>query len=99
MKGDRKLIIGFVLLVLAFAATAVCAQDPLPSWNEGPAKQAIIEFVQVTTTPGSPDFVPPAERIHARGEVAVERLDADHCQPLIIGRSTPRSRAVSTAVS
>jgi phosphoglycolate phosphatase-like HAD superfamily hydrolase len=63
MRRDRKLIIGFVLLVLAFAATAVRAQDPLTSWNEGPAKQAIIEFVQATTTPGSPDFVPPAKRI------------------------------------
>ena len=39
------------------------AQDPLPSWNEGPAKQAIIEFVKVTTDPASPKFVPPAERI------------------------------------
>ena len=63
MKKNRKLIIGLMMLVLAFAATAVHAQDPLPSWNDGPAKQAIIELVQATTTPGSPDFVPPAKRI------------------------------------
>ena len=36
---------------------------PLPSWNDGPAKKAIVEFVQATTTQGSPKFVPPAERI------------------------------------
>jgi phosphoglycolate phosphatase-like HAD superfamily hydrolase len=35
----------------------------LPSWNDGPARQAIIEFVQATTTQGSPKFVPPAERV------------------------------------
>ena len=37
--------------------------DPLPSWNNGPARQAIIEFVLKTTQTGSPDFVPPDERI------------------------------------
>ena len=35
----------------------------MPSWNEGPARKAILEFVQATTTQGSPTFVPPAERI------------------------------------
>ena len=42
---------------------AAQAQDPLPSWNDGAAKQAIVEFVQATTTEGSPKFVPPEERI------------------------------------
>ncbi len=37
--------------------------DPLPSWNDGAAKKAIVDFVQATTTQGSPKFVPPAERI------------------------------------
>ena len=37
--------------------------DPLPSWNNGPAKQAIVQFVQTTTTQGSPKFVPEADRI------------------------------------
>jgi phosphoserine phosphatase len=37
--------------------------DPLPSWNRGPARQAIIDFVQKVTGPGTPDFRPPAERI------------------------------------
>ena len=46
--------------------TAVQAQAPasaLSSWNDGPAKQAIIDFVRATTEQGSPNFVPPEERI------------------------------------
>ncbi len=38
-------------------------QDPLPSWNDGPAKQAIVQFVQSVTTEGGPDYVASAERI------------------------------------
>ncbi len=37
--------------------------DPLPSWNEGASKQAILDFVAAVTREDSPDFVPPAERI------------------------------------
>ncbi len=37
--------------------------DPLPSWNDGPNKQRIIDFVRAVSTEGSKDFVPPAERI------------------------------------
>ena len=36
---------------------------PLASWNDGPAKQAILDFVKATTDQASPKFVPPAERI------------------------------------
>ena len=39
------------------------SKDPLPSWNDGNAKQSIVAFVERVTTPGSPEFVPPAERI------------------------------------
>ncbi len=39
------------------------ATDPLPSWNNGPAKQAILEFVGVTTDRASPKYVPPEQRI------------------------------------
>ena len=48
---------------LAFTANAARAADPLPSWNEGPAKQSIIAFVAKVTTAGSPGFVPVPERI------------------------------------
>ncbi len=37
--------------------------DPLPSWNEGPAKASIIAFVKAVTDPASPDHVAPAQRI------------------------------------
>jgi phosphoserine phosphatase len=37
--------------------------DPLPSWNEGPTKQAILAFIAKVTDEASPDFLPVAERI------------------------------------
>lgn len=37
--------------------------DPLPSWNGGPTKKAILDFVARVTEEGGPEFVPPAERI------------------------------------
>jgi len=49
--------------LLALGVSAHAQTDPLPSWNDGPAKQAVVKFVQTTTTQGSPKFVPPAERI------------------------------------
>src|SRR5271156_241148 len=50
--------------LLSTAARAqVTAGAPLPSWNDGPAKQAILDFVRATTVQGSPKFVPPEDRI------------------------------------
>ena len=37
--------------------------DPLPSWNKGAAKQAILDYVNAVTTEGSDDFIPVSERI------------------------------------
>jgi len=37
--------------------------DPLPSWNDGPVKQAILGFVARVTAGSSSDFVPVAERV------------------------------------
>jgi hypothetical protein len=45
------------------APAAAEAIDPLPSWNEGTTKQAILDFVAKTTTEGSSGFVPVADRI------------------------------------
>lgn len=42
---------------------ALAADDPLPSWREGEAKEAIITFVTDVTTEAGPSYVPPAERI------------------------------------
>ena len=39
------------------------APDPLPSWNDGPTKQSILDFVAAVTKEGGPDYVAPAERI------------------------------------
>jgi phosphoserine phosphatase len=50
-------------LVLCFAANAASAQDALPSWNAGPAKQAIVKFVSEAVLEGSAGFIPPAERV------------------------------------
>jgi phosphoserine phosphatase len=54
-----------LLLLALLLAGRVQARggDPLPSWQEGPSKRAITAFVDAVTTPGSPQFVPPAERI------------------------------------
>jgi len=51
------------LAAVAALAGPARAGDPLPSWNEGPAKQAIVAFVAKVTTEGGRDFVPVAERI------------------------------------
>ena len=58
----RSIVAALALIV----AGASHAQEPaalLPSWNDGPAKKSIIEFVTRVTSEGSPDFVLPAERI------------------------------------
>ena len=67
MKTVRTVRFG-LLVLCGTLLTAVAAQaqtDPLPSWNDGPAKQAIVEFVKATTDQASPKFVPPAARIAA----------------------------------
>jgi hypothetical protein len=59
----RRTIFAFV----STFAVVICqarAQDPLPSWNDGSAKQAIIAFVEkATSDENSPDYVPESERI------------------------------------
>ena len=49
--------------LLVFGLQAQAQTEPLSSWNDGAAKQAILDFVKDTTTESSPNFVPPAERI------------------------------------
>ena len=58
----RALALSTILFLFTFALPALAA-DPLPSWNDGPAKQSIITFVEKVTKPGSQDFVPVPERI------------------------------------
>lgn len=63
--NPRALRAASVALVVAVACAGnVRAEvDPLPSWNDGAAKRAILSFVKETTEAGSAKFVPPAERI------------------------------------
>ena len=65
MKMQRALLclVTLVSTVLHVGLAIAQATDPLPSWNDGNAKRSIAAFVEKVTTPGSPDFVPPAERI------------------------------------
>jgi hypothetical protein len=51
----------FAALLTAF--TAAAQTDPLPSWNDTATKKGIVTFVEKLTKQGSPDFVPPPERI------------------------------------
>ena len=52
-----------MLLVVLCAGLALQAQtDPLPSWNNGAAKQAILNFVHTTTDQSGPNYVPPDQR-------------------------------------
>ncbi len=69
MKSDSAFLSAArvaAMTLFAFLFTCLQAQaesDPLPSWNEGAAKTAIIDFVKTTTDPTSPKFVSPAARI------------------------------------
>jgi len=53
----------FLAMALSTPADAQTAAATLPSWRDGPTKQAIVDFVERTTKPGSPDFIAPADRI------------------------------------
>ncbi len=55
--------LGTLTVILVGIDAIAFAQDPLPSWNDGPAKQAIVELVRVTTDKASSKYVPPEERI------------------------------------
>jgi len=69
---DRRALISMLALLpvlsAPLAAISASAQTPtssdaLPSWNEGPAKQAILDFVRDTTDQANPKFVPSEQRI------------------------------------
>lgn len=65
MATQRKRVAWFTLAcVLCIGGlTTAQAADPLPSWNDGKAKQSITEFVAKVTKQGSADYVPSSERI------------------------------------
>jgi len=63
----RRNFLTSLIVVGAFGAisfsSAAVAQDPLPSWNDGATKTAIVEFVSAVSDEGGADFVAPADRI------------------------------------
>src|SRR4029453_5399440 len=63
MNGAAHFTARSLAALLLVAVQALAQSDPLPSWNDGAAKKAIVEFVQATTTQGGAKFVPLAERI------------------------------------
>jgi hypothetical protein len=65
MKKSSYFFLPVLLTILFFSCTEKQNESvvPLPSWNEGKSKQAIIDFVSKTITEGSKDFIPVADRI------------------------------------
>jgi phosphoglycolate phosphatase-like HAD superfamily hydrolase len=63
MVSNKLRFLSAAAVALGLIATVSYAQEALPSWNDGPAKQAILEFVKATTTQGSARFLPPETRI------------------------------------
>jgi hypothetical protein len=60
--GRAWLLLVLVAIALVIGVRAITQIDSLPSWNDGPAKQAILAFVRATTDQGGPHFIPPEER-------------------------------------
>jgi len=65
MVATRVVLLGLLWLLCGsvWAAPGSTADDPLPSWNDGPTKQSIIDFVTRVTKEGGPDYVAPPERV------------------------------------
>jgi phosphoglycolate phosphatase-like HAD superfamily hydrolase len=65
MQPRRRLLSTMLTLCLGLACIQVAsaADAPLPSWQDGPARRAIMDFVKRVTTPSGTDFVPERERI------------------------------------
>ncbi|HEX3147234.1 MAG TPA: HAD family hydrolase [Gemmataceae bacterium] len=59
----RSLWIRAAVVAAVVVAMPARADDPLPSWKDGPSKEAILLFVEKTTLKDSKSFIPPAERI------------------------------------
>lgn len=59
----RALLIAATVAFLAPPLGAVAQPDALPSWRDGPVKQAILDLVTAVTTEGGPDYVAPGDRV------------------------------------
>ena len=64
MQPERLIRVALLCVsLLSASAASAQAPDPLPSWSEGPTKQSVVTFVARVTAKGSPDYVPPAQRV------------------------------------
>ena len=63
LAGVHFLLSGFVAMFVVCICSVANAADPMPSWNDGSTKKAILEFVAAVTDENSKDFVQPAGRI------------------------------------
>jgi phosphoglycolate phosphatase-like HAD superfamily hydrolase len=59
----KRLVFAAALAAVGITSHVQAADDPLPSWNDGPTKQAIVDFVTRVTKEGGPDYVAPPERV------------------------------------
>src|SRR6476620_2631778 len=76
-----RLLAVLVVLTSALSAGAQTSVDALPSWNDGTAKQAILDFVRKTTDAASTSYVLPEDRIATfdqEGTLGVERPMCTH---------------------
>lgn len=62
-KASKSYVLMVTWLLLIWGSVAQAQSDPLPSWNDGPNKQAIIEFVSSVSKEGGPNFIPLPQRI------------------------------------
>jgi hypothetical protein len=66
IQSQFQFLLTVCTTVLAvFLSSATAAADPLASWNDGPAKKSIMEFVAAVTDEKGKDYVAPDERIAA----------------------------------
>jgi len=63
LSSRRRVLLSLAALALSACAQMTPAGDPLPSWKDGAAKDAVVQFVRKTTVAGGPEFVPASERI------------------------------------
>lgn len=63
MVKTSKTYVMVTALLLVCSSVARAQSDPLPYWNDGPNKQAIVDFIQDVTKKGGPNFIPVPQRI------------------------------------
>jgi hypothetical protein len=97
-RTRRFVLLCLLALLPLVGSTQAQIADPLPSWNEGPAKARVIAFVQAVTDKAGKDFMPPAERI---ATFQVMKGGSYLCAPNYCRRYRPAARMaqpVDTAI-